>query len=245
MRKPSLIALAAAAAVALAAPAAADAQSTVTFDAGLSPSSGATKRKPKSATVRLAVELPGSTRRTVGRVTFRLPTQLRLHGTGFPACPGTQVAAFGEASCPAGSRVGSMLVTGALGTTAAVPVAWTANVFVASATTLAIAFRGLTPAVIEARVTGSGRRLSLDLPEALRTPLAGFSAYTDGVSVSLGATRTTGSRKKRKTYRLLKLTGCPKDRRQRFAAEVAYAANEAGAAPASDVLAAASACRRR
>src|SRR4051794_4629299 len=81
----------------------------------VSPSKGATARKPKSATVDLSVKLPVRPR-TVGRVTFRLPANVRLSGKDLPACPAAQIAELGEAGCPAGSRVGTIVLSGTLST---------------------------------------------------------------------------------------------------------------------------------
>lgn len=238
--------LAAALLLAPAAPAAAQtAPEGPSFSASVSPSKAPKKKsRPVSATLRLGVDLPQADRKTPVRITVRLPRNVRLSGAGFPACPAEALATGGEGSCPAGSRVGSAVVTGVLSTGTPAPVSWTAAIYVASADALALSFKGLRPAVEEAPVRSSGRRIRFDVPSEIRSPYEGLSTYVTGVSVSFGATRTTGSGKRKKTYRLARLDGCPDDRTHDLAAEVAFARNDAGSGGAAARLATAVRCRR-
>jgi hypothetical protein len=236
-------------AVALLVPAATAAAQTApegpALSASVSPSKAPKKRsKPVSATVGLGIDLPQADRKTPVRITVRLPRNVRLSGAGFPACPAEALVTSGEAGCPAGSRVGSAVVTGALSTSPPTPVSWTARVYVASADALALSFKGVRPAVAEAPVRSGGRRLRIDVPAEVRSPFEGLSTYVTGVSVSLGATYATGSGKKRKTYRLARLDGCPDDRTHDLAAEVAFARNDAGSGGTAARLATTVACRR-
>jgi hypothetical protein len=214
------------------------------FSAGVSPTKAGSKRKPVSATVRVAVDVPAARRKTPTRMTVRMPANVRLSGSGFPVCPAAAIAAAGEGACPAGSRVGSAVVTGALSTPSPTPATWVARVYVASAGTLSIAFRGITTVPVEAAITGGRRRLRVDFPPEVRSPLEGLSTYVTGISLTFGGTRTTGSGRKKKLFRLATLNGCPKDRTHDLAAEVAYARNDAGSGGAADRLLASARCRR-
>ena len=237
------IVLAAALLLAPAAPAAAQtAPDGPAFSASVSPRKAPKKKsKPVSATIRLGVDLPQAARKTPVRITVRLPANVRLSGAGFPTCPGEAIVTGGEGSCPAGSRVGSAVVTGVLSTPGATPVSWTAGVYVASADALALSFKGVRPAVSEATVRSHGRRLGIAVPSEIRSPYEGLSTYVTGVSLSFGASRKAG---KKKTYRLARLNGCPKDRTHDLAAEVAFARNIAGSGGAAARLATKVACRR-
>jgi hypothetical protein len=216
------------------------------FSASVSPAKAPKKRsKPVSAVVTLGVDLPEADRKTPVRITVRLPRNVRLSGTGFPACPAEALVTSGEAGCPAGSQVGSAVVTGVLSTTTPTPVTWTARVYVASANALALSFKGLRPAVAEAPVRSGGRRLRIDVPPEIRSPTEGLSTYVTGVSLRFGATAATGSRAKRRIYRLVRLDGCPDDRTHDLAAEVAFARNDAGSGGLAARLATTVACRRQ
>jgi hypothetical protein len=201
------------------------------------------KRAAVSATVRLGVSLPEADRKTPVRVTVRMPADVRLSGAGFPVCPAATLVASGEGACPAGSRVGSAVITAALSTPQPTPVSWTAHVYVASPTALVLSLRGVRSAVVEAPLRSHGRRLRLDVPPEVRAPDDGLSTYVSGLSVSLGASYATGSGKRRTVHRLATLDGCPADRTHDVAAEVAFARNDAGSGGAAARLAATVPCR--
>jgi hypothetical protein len=240
---PALAVLATASALLPAGAAVAQTEPMPVLGGKVSPSKGATPRKPKSATVDLSVKLPAR-QRTAGRVTFRLPANVRLSGKGLLACPAARIAELGEAGCPAGSRVGTILLTGTLSTGDEPPVTWTGNIYPASSTAFAIVLKGLTSVAFEAPITGRGRRVTLTMPPSVREPYDGHFTHLDALSASVGATRTTGTGKAKKTHRLATLTGCPADRTHDFAAEVGYSANDAGSAAATERLADTAACRR-
>ena len=246
-RLPLVLSTTAVAAVlAGAAPASAQPAPGPVLSASVSPKRAGTARKPRSASVHMGVTLPAQTTRTVGRITLRLPAHVRLAPKGFPGCRSAQVRALGEASCPAGARVGAAVLQGTLSTPEPTPVTWTAAVYAATSTRLTLAVKGLVATAFEARVTGHGRRLTVLLPAALRTPYAGWSARFEAIDLSVGAvSRTVGRGRQRRSVPLVALTGCPADRRHDFVAEVAYSRNDAGAAPPSVKVGDASACRAR
>jgi hypothetical protein len=202
------------------------------------------KRKPVSATVGLDFELPQADRKTPLQITVRLPRNVRLGGGGFPVCPAETLATAGERGCPQGSRAGVAVLTGVLSTPDPTIVSWTAHVYVASADGLALAWRGLRPAIGAAAVRSHGRRLRVTIPRELRAPYEGLSTYVTGVSLRLGATYVAGSGKHRKVRRLATLDGCPADRTHDLAAEIAFVRNDAGGGGPAVRLTDAVRCRR-
>src|SRR3954451_2579414 len=94
-----LITTAATTVLAGAAPAQTGTPAAPVLTGAVTPTKGGSARKPAPATVRLSVKTIAPSR-TVGRVTFRLPANLRLSGKDLPACPAAQIAELGEGGCP-------------------------------------------------------------------------------------------------------------------------------------------------
>jgi len=228
----------------------------------VSPSKGGTKKKPKNAKLNVAFTVNKESRKTVERITYYVPANVRLSGSGFRFCPASQINQQGEGKCPKGSKVGTGTATAVLGPNFA-PLGFTVNVYAGSKNELALAlaqtgggsvrtaFRGL----ITSAGTPFGQKITVDVPKSVQSPATGLYSYITGVKTSIGGKFTStkkvtkkvkGKKKKvtvKTTHYFASLTGCPKDKTHDFGVQLGYSANDTGPSGTSDQVRDTAACK--
>jgi hypothetical protein len=223
LRKYLITAVAAVTAVALTAPIASAQTPTPDMSVSVSPKNAGTKKKPKNSTIKLAVENP-ETNRTMSKLTITTAKTFKLSAKGLTKCAEADLEQGGPAACPRASRVGKGTASAALGVTSTTPTPLTfdvtAIVLGAKEIGFYLAAREL-PVNVLAPGHLSGRKLTIEVPQAAQQPVPGTFAGL----ISLNATMKA---KKGKNF-LASTTGC-KARKHSFSAVLTFVNN--GATPA-------------
>jgi hypothetical protein len=222
LRKYLITAVVAVTAVAVAAPVAA-AQTEPEMSVSITPKKAGTKKKPKNSTIKLAIENPETTR-TMTKLTITTAKTFKFAAKGLTKCAESDLETGGPAACPKASRVGKGTASAALGVTSPTPTPLTFDV---TAVVLGAKDIGFYLAARELPVNVlapghiSGRKLTIEVPEAAQQPVPGTFA-------GLISLETTLKAKKRKNY-LASTNGC-KARKHPFSAVLTFRDN--GATPA-------------
>ena len=203
----------------------------LTFDAGVTPTNAGTKKKPKNSKLRLDLKVQKEARVTADQITFNLPQHVRVSGKGFRYCPSTELDSTKNPNkCPKGSRVGQGTVTAAFGPNLR-PINFNTTIFAGSRNELGMWFQATNlplakavRGVISRAGTPYHQKLTIDIPRELQQHLGAY-VYLTGFNATVGATRTTRVKGKRRVNRFVSTIGCPKDRKHRFEARVRFVPN--------------------
>jgi hypothetical protein len=223
LRKYLITAVAAVAAIAVAAPIASAQEPEPTMEVNITPKNAGTKKKPKNSTIKLSIENPETTR-TMTKLTITTAKTFKFSAKGLTKCDESVLETSGPSACPAKSRVGKGTASAALGVTSPTPTPLTfdvtAVVLGAKEVGFYLAAREL-PVNVLAPGHISGRKLTIEVPEAAQQPVPGTFA-------GLISLETTLKAKKGKNY-LASTNGC-KARKHPFSAVLTFRDN--GATPA-------------
>jgi hypothetical protein len=200
----------------------------LTFDASVTPTKAGTKKKPKASKVRVKMAIQKEARVTADQITFNLPRNLRMSGSGFPTCPATELNSTKDPNkCPKGSKVGAGTANAAFGPQL-IPIPFTVQLFAGSNNEIAVWLQssgvGIQTAIrgiISKAGTPYGQKLTIDIPETLQKQLGAF-VYLTGLEATIGATNgRTGKRRKN----FVTSNGCPSDKKHQFEARVRFVPN--------------------
>lgn len=223
MRKYLITAVVAVTAVAVAAPVAAAQTPTPEMKVSITPKNAGTKKKPKNSQVKLSIE-NFETNRTMTTLTITTAKTFKFAAKGLTKCDEAILETSGPSACPAKSRVGKGTASAALGVTSPTPTPLTfdvtAIVLGAKEIGFYLAAREL-PVNVLAPGHLSGRKLTIEVPQAAQQPVPGTFA-------GLISLETTLKAKKGKNY-LASTNGC-KARKHPFSAVLTFRDN--GATPA-------------
>lgn len=227
----------------------------INFTGVVTPAKGGTKKKPKNAKLRVAFTVNKESHKTLSSITYFVPANVKLSGTGFRYCPSTKINASGEASCPKGSKIGSGTATAVLGPQQT-PLNFTVNVYAGSKNEIAIALKGAVNIAFRAPITSAGtpygQKIAVAIPASVQSPAPGLYSYVTGVNTTIGGKfvktvtkKVHGKKRKvKQTYFFDSLTGCPKDGTHHLGVQLGYAANDAGPAGTSPVVQGTSDCSK-
>jgi len=155
-----------------------------TSNVGVSPSDAGTTKKPKAVTLRLGISNNREAGTTASRIEITLPSGLKMNPKGFPICSQAKIEDEGTNACPSKSRLGSGTAAAVVNPNAASdndPNTEPSNLtfrntfFVGGSNFLNIFLvqsPGEVRAVLKGKITQSGRKLSIDIPEDLQQPSA-------------------------------------------------------------------------
>jgi hypothetical protein len=220
LRKYLITALAAVTAVALTAPIASAQTPSPEMKVSITPKKAGTKKKPKYSTIKLSIENPETTR-TMSELTITTAKTFKFSGKGLTTCDEADLEQGGPSACPAKSRVGKGVASAALGVTSPTPTPLTfdvtAIVLGAKEIGFYLAAREL-PVNVLAPGHISGRKLTIEVPQAAQQPAPGLFA-------GLISLETTLKAKKGKNY-LASTNGC-KSRKHPFSAVLTFVDNGA------------------
>jgi hypothetical protein len=223
LRRYLITATAAVAALAIAAPVASAQEPKPTMSVNITPKKAGTKKKPKNSTIKLSIENP-ETNRTMTKLTITTAKTFKFSGKGLTRCDEAELEAGGPAACPRASRVGSGTASAALGVNSSNPTPLTfdvtAIVLGAKEIGFYLAAREL-PVNVLAPGHISGRKLTIEVPEAAQQPATNVFAGLISLNATLKA-------KKGKNY-LASTNGC-KARKHPFSAVLTFRDN--GVSPA-------------
>jgi hypothetical protein len=204
LRKFLVGAVTASAVLAVAVPA--FAQSEATFKASVSPKKAGTSQKPKNSSLSINLKL-NKPLTTVEFIDLTLPKTLKFNGKGLRKCNADLLAQQGPSACAsakAGPRGTATAVQQATGGPA-VPLEFDVSPFVKDADELIfyVATKEGTGVFVQSPITGKissgGRKLRIQIPEALRRP-GGTDASLTGLSQLFKASKGSNY--------LLSSTGC-------------------------------------
>ncbi|MGH2949102.1 MAG: hypothetical protein ACRDPC_23095 [Solirubrobacteraceae bacterium] len=234
MRKYLIVAIAALTAVAFATVAIAQAPEA-TMDVTVTPKKAGKKKKAKNSQIRLEIENQ-DTSRTMSELTITSPKTVKLSTRGLTQCDATTLENEGPSGCPRASRVGKGTASALLGVNTANPSPLTFDVVAVVTGRRNIGFHLAAreiPTVVLAPGTLSGRKLTIEVPDAAQQPVPGTYAGL----VSLEATLKAKEGKRT----LVSTTDC-KRKKHAYSTVLTFVDN--GVSPAGTVTAkATSACR--
>jgi hypothetical protein len=213
-----------------------------TMTVNLTPSKAGTKKKPKSAKVRLKIENNVESKTTMSTLQLDFDKTVKLSGRGLTKCSRSVLEQpNGVSACPRASRAGSGVAHALVGPHLPTPSSLTLDVdaFVGGNNLIYFRVQGRElPNVIgllEGRITKSGHRLTLSIPDELKQPAPGtFSALVD--------LEATLSLKKGKNA-LLSTNGC-KSRKHTTKATLTYSPNPVPPASTTATTNASSRCSK-
>src|SRR4051812_36603449 len=164
---------------------------SVNVTGGVSPSKGGTKKKPKNGKLALKFDANAESRTTVSTITFYVPKDLKLSGTGFKTCTADQINAGGpsDANCPKGSKLGSGTASALLGPKQS-PLAFTTQVYAAGKNAIALYLQGTGGNSVNVAFPGPiskasgpyGQKITVNIPTAVQQPVPGLFSYITSVS---------------------------------------------------------------
>jgi hypothetical protein len=226
--------------LALAAVAIAQAPVVTTITGKVTPTSGGTKKKPKNASVEVAVTVNRESNVTADQIVFMIPQTIKLSGKGFKYCPATKINAEGTKSCPAGSKVGTGSAVAYAGSTR---IDYAITIYAGSPNEIAMYLAGnvSVPAlrgIISSAGAPYGQKITVDIPPQVQQPIGGLYSAITSVSAKLGPAtgKTTVTKKVRVKGKLRKrkvkvttyfagLMGCPTDKTHDYAVRLHYVPN--------------------
>jgi len=225
MRRTLLVTLAALAALLLTfAVSASAADPSVQLSASMSPTNGGSLAAPKNAKFKTQFTLNADPRVTVDEITYFLPQNLRLDGTGFSTCTVAQINANGVRSCAPTSQVGKGSATLLLGPLPLTRIAFKIKVFVAAANVVSLALQSdafslATRGIISTAGGTFGQKIVIDVPAPLQQPQTGVYSYLTAMTLEAGAANPD------ETAFFASLTGCPEDHLHRFGVRLGFVPN--------------------
>lgn len=151
----------------------------IKLDVTAKPSNSGTKKRPKSVTLRFAMEV-NRPLTTVETITVDLPKGLKFSGKGFKKCDFQELEANGPSACPRGSKAGPNGTAGARLEPGGTNLAFEITPFVEDKNTFAIYLRETTgldlQTALRGELTRKGRRMAITIPQELRQPVPGIDA---------------------------------------------------------------------
>ena len=216
----------------------------VQFTAKVTPKNAGTKSKPKNSSLnfKMTVQKPGT---TVQFIDLTLPKGLKLSGKGLGNC--TEAKLYPDPSGCENSKVGPQGKASAVLAPNNTPLNFTVQPYAQDSNTLLFRIVSESGIVIDTpltgEITGKGRKLRIEIPEALRCPACPAAPSTEGNDASLTGLDQTFTAKKGGKY-LVSSVGC-KNRKHKFAAKLTYSARRDGAVVPDPSFAATSvSCRK-
>ena len=186
----SIIALFTAAAVALAADPA-----VVTLTGSITGDDGATAKKPKNGTVKVKFNVNVESESTADRITYTLPSDLKLDGGGFKTCSEDQIAQGGEEACPDGSQVGTGTAKATLSGPDPTELLFDIKIYAAGKDKVTLSLvTQLFQTAITGNITG-GNKLDVVVPQRVYSPVSGLYTYITEVDATLGPAKTKVKKK--------------------------------------------------
>jgi hypothetical protein len=219
LRKSFLLAGAAALAIGGAATASAQAP-TSTVTVKVSPTKAGTKKKPKTVKLVLTVKNQLTTQ-TASKLKITAPSQVTLSTKGFKSCSATKLANNGPSACPKGSQVGPKGVAHAMAgvnTPAPASLAFDVTPFVTGKNKIAFYLKSQGSLNITALANGkiSGHTLNVEIPSiAQQFPTGVYNGLVD-LTANLTVKRGKG---------VVKLTGCPSNKKLKFTNTIFFVPN--------------------
>jgi hypothetical protein len=228
LRKYLIAAIAAVLSVAMAAVAIGQGPASGTLT--LTPSNAGTKKKPKAGSIKLSVknETKGT---TASRIDVFLPKFVRVSGKGLATCTSAKAAA---GTCPSRSKAGGGEANAVVGPTSATPAPLHFKVTAYNAGATSILFHlqqkndqgQLIPNGVSKVLTGKISRASgpnyysklrIDIPDDLQQPATGVYSALEDLTTSLKLKKGKNS--------LIKVIGCPSNKRHVLGVLITYAPN--------------------
>ena len=166
------------------------------------------KKKPKNATVNVGFNINPESRTTIDSITFTLPKDIRLDGTGFRTCAADAINASGPSVCRKGSQVGTGTAQAVLGGPNPSPLNFTVTIYAGGRKSLTLFLEtALFNIAIPATIVG--QKVIVPIPERVYRPVGGLYAYVTSVNAKLGPAKVrTRKGRKRKTRYFASLRGC-------------------------------------
>jgi hypothetical protein len=189
----------------------------------MSPTNGGSLAAPKNAKFKTQFTLNADPRVTVDEITYFLPQNLRLDGTGFSTCTVAQINANGVRSCAPTSQVGKGSATLLVGTSLT-RIDFKIKVFVAAANEVSLALQSDAFSLAMRGIISTaggilGQKIVIDVPAPLQQPLMGVYSYLTAMTLEAGAANPD------ETAFFASLTGCPEDRLHRFGVRLGFVPN--------------------
>jgi hypothetical protein len=220
LRKFLITAVVAVTAIAVAAPIA-SAQAPAKMSVKVTPTNAGTKKKPKNSTIKLSIENT-ATNRTMSKLTITTAKSFKLSTKGLTKCNRAALdpsTGGGPSACPKASIVGKGTATALLGVTSPTPsdLEFDVTPVVTGAKNIDFYLAEKNTGVnVLAPGTISGRKLTIEVPEAAQQPVP-------GVFAGLVSLETTLKAKKGKNY-LASTSGC-KAKKHPFSATLTFVPN--------------------
>ena len=220
MRKFLITAVVAVTAIAVAAPIAAAQTPSPEMKVNITPKKAGTKKKPKNSTIKLSITNPETTR-TMTTLEITTAKTFKFAAKGLTRCDEGDLETSGPSACPKASIVGKGTASAGLGVTSPNPTPLTFDV---TAIVLGPKDIGFYLAARELPVNVlapghiSGRKLTIQVPDAAQQPAPGLFA-------GLVSLETTLKAKKGKNY-LGSTNGC-KAKKHPFSAKLTFRDNGA------------------
>jgi hypothetical protein len=202
--------------------------------ASITPSKAGTSKKPKSASFKFTVTNSPESKTTVKQIVLDLPKGVKLDGTKLDTCSLADLIAKGEGNCPKGSKLGKavsyafIVSPGAppdcVGTRGAATGCLVLNTALyvggPKSLTITVSTGGNALAQFEGKITKSGRRLTINVPQNLQQTPAGYSALSQ-----LGGAFKASKTVKGKKYSFVSTTSCPSSKKWAIKTTFHYAPN--------------------
>lgn len=229
MRKSLIAAVASVAAVAVAATVAFAQQNPppkVDLTAKVSPSKAGTKKKPRAASISVDIKNNKESKTTLDTLTISLPKNIKISTKGLKTCRKSVLESEGADGCPSGTKAGSGTAHATLdpfgqGST----LTFRIQAFLGGRKTLLFALEerslpALRP-VLEGRISRAsgkfGQKITVKITPELQQPVAGTYTALDDIQAKISLKRGKRS--------LISFTGCPKDKKHDFGANLKYVGN--------------------
>ena len=222
MRKYLIAALAAVLSIAVAAVAVGQ-DTDATMTANVSPAKAGTKKKPRTARVKVFIKnnVPDT---TASKIEIFFPKNAKLSTKGLKFCKQATLNAKGKSSCPAKSKAGVGVSNAVVGPQHA-PLQFNVTNFVGGKNLVLFYIeqkggtvrKALPGKIGPARDAKYGQKITITIPEDLQQPATGvYSALTD-ITASLY--------NKNGKHSLIKVNGCPASKKHRFGARLTFVPN--------------------
>lgn len=210
------------------------------MDASVTPTDAGTKKKPKSATVRVDIVTDPDHEPSVDKFTYQFPSTLKVSTTGFKYCTAQFLSEKqDDAGCPKGSKVGSGTAQARLGSRNADPLVFNVTIYANKGgmtlwleTVGALDIRRAIPIEIDPSSDDDfSQDLIADIPPDVEQA-GGVNVVLESVSVSLSGSRKVVKRVKvngrrvKRTFRyyVVASRGCPTNKQQTLGTVLTYKA---------------------
>jgi hypothetical protein len=216
----------------------------VKSDVSISPSQAGTSKKPAAAKFTFKVQNSPESKSTLKQVVLDLPKGVKFDGTKLPKCAADELNTQGVRACPSGSKLGTgvsyaFVINPAaaspdcVGTGGGAPgcLTFSTTFFVGGPKVLTVWLVQRGGGVVKAfdgKITNSGRRLSITIPDDLQQPATGVFSALSQLAGSFKATKTVSGKK----YSFVSTTSCPSSKKWKVKSKLVYGTNQFPAPPA-------------